>query len=55
MKAINPIGQLERLYGDEFDYSKSVYTGYDKRIVIIDRDTGLEFEQSYQSHKKRYS
>ena len=25
MKAINPIEDLEKLYGDKYDYSKSVY------------------------------
>ena len=46
------IQKLIELYGDINDYSLSVYTSYDKKIIIRHKETGLCYEQSYQSHFK---
>ena len=49
---IKYIKELEELYGKTYDYSESEYISYSHPIIIIDRETGLRFIQSYSSHKR---
>ena len=49
---IQKIKDLEIKYGNIYDYSKAIYTGYNKYIIIIDKQTKLEFKQKYNSHLK---
>lgn len=49
---IQAIKELEQLYGNEFDYSQSVYTTFDSNIKIIHKETGIMFQQPYNLHKK---
>lgn len=37
------------VYGNKFDYSKSIYTGFDKKIIIICKICG-EFQRTPQKH-----
>ena len=45
------IEKAKERFGDKFDYSQSVYTGWDKPIKIICQKHG-EFEQTSANHLK---
>ena len=52
MKTIEQfIGEATKVHGDTYDYSKSVYTGMDKKIKIICKEHG-EFEQTAGVHTR---
>ena len=40
----------KELWGDRFDYSKTIYNGALKDIIIIDKTTGIEYKQRANSH-----
>lgn len=43
---------LNNLYGDIYDYSQTIYNGYDKSITIIDKQTQISFTQNFSQHLK---
>lgn len=43
------IAKARKIHGDKYDYSKSIYTGYDNKLTIICPTHG-EFEQTPDSH-----
>lgn len=47
------IEHLVELYGSKYDYSQSIFLGMTEPIKIQDKETGLYFEQNYESHLKR--
>lgn len=49
--AKSKIKTLEKLY-PQYDYSLAIYTGFDKSIIVRDKETGLCFEQNYNTHLK---
>lgn len=44
------ISKSKETWGNRFDYSKTVYRGALKNIIIIDKTTGIEYSQRANSH-----
>ena len=38
--------KLEAMYSPRYDFSKMVYTGLHNKVIVIDTETGLEFERT---------
>ena len=38
--------ELETLYSPRYDFSKMIYTGLHNKVIVIDTETGLEFERT---------
>lgn len=44
------MNKSKEIWGDRFDYSKTIYEGALKDIIIIDKITGIEYNQRANSH-----